>query len=90
MRIPNPLSIGIVWKDGQILNHRSILKVVLNPFLGCFLGKVIGTLSNAESTELGDLKWVECSGPWPLWKMLKAHWCYDHEDVTVELRRVFW
>jgi len=37
------MKLGIVYKDNKIINHRSLLKVLLNPFLRC-IGLYIGTL----------------------------------------------
>jgi hypothetical protein len=30
------MNLGIIWKDGKVTNHRSLLKVLLNPILRCF------------------------------------------------------
>lgn len=35
------MKLGIIYKDNQIINHQSLLKVLLNPFLrrvGVFIG----------------------------------------------------
>ena len=37
------MKLGIVYKDNKIINHRSLLKVLLNPFLRR-IGLYIGTL----------------------------------------------
>ena len=37
------MKLGIVYKDNKIINHRSLLKVLLNPFLRC-VGLYIGTI----------------------------------------------
>jgi hypothetical protein len=34
--------LGILYKNGKIVNHRTILKIVLNPILKCF-GLYIGS-----------------------------------------------
>lgn len=39
----NKLNLGILYKDGKIVNHRSLLKVLLNPILRYF-GYYIGTI----------------------------------------------
>jgi len=36
------LKLGIIYKNDKIINHRSLLKVILNPFLRC-IGIYIGT-----------------------------------------------
>jgi len=47
----NPLKLGIVYKDGFIINHRSLLKIVLNPFLFQF-GLYLGTVYDSETNTL--------------------------------------
>ena len=37
------MKLGIVYKDGKVINHRSLIKVILNPILRYF-GYQIGTL----------------------------------------------
>jgi len=37
------MKLGIIYKDNKIINHRSLLKVLLNPFLRC-VGLYIGTI----------------------------------------------
>lgn len=37
------MKLGIVYKDNKIINHRSLLKVLMNPILRC-AGLYIGTL----------------------------------------------
>lgn len=46
------LKLGILYKDGKIVNHRSLLKVLVNPILRYF-GYCIGT--NFENGKLGGI-----------------------------------
>lgn len=39
----NPLKLGILYKNGVIVNHRSLLKILINPILRYF-GYYIGTI----------------------------------------------
>lgn len=39
----NKLKLGILYKNGKIVNHRSLLKVIINPILRYF-GYYIGTI----------------------------------------------
>lgn len=41
----NKLKLGIVYKNKKIINHRSLLKVILNPFLR-LIGLCIGSHCN--------------------------------------------
>lgn len=93
----NFLKLGIVWQNGKIKNHRSLLKVVLNPFLAKFFGGMIGTRCNEAETKLGRLQWVECwgtQGKKALWESVREHWVYDVWESSgdydrVEFRRWF-
>jgi hypothetical protein len=42
------MNLGIIWKDGKIINHRSLVKVLLNPFL-----RIIGYEIATESYQIG-------------------------------------
>jgi len=46
------LNLGIIYEDGKIVSHRSLLKVVLNPFLRA-VGLQVGTPYNPETERLG-------------------------------------
>lgn len=43
------LQLGIIWRDGKIINHRSLLKVALNPIL-----RVIGYEIATEAYQKGN------------------------------------
>lgn len=47
------MKLGILYKDGKIVNHRSLLKVLINPILRRF-GYYIGTI--CENNKLKGLK----------------------------------
>ena len=44
------MKLGIIIKDGKIINHRSLLKVLINPILRRF-GYYIGSIVNNEKIE---------------------------------------
>ena len=45
------LKLGILYKDNKIVNHRSLLKVLVNPILRYF-GYCIGTIYNLSTNQL--------------------------------------
>ena len=49
------LKLGILYKDNKIVNHRSLLKVLLNPILRYF-GFCIGTLYDSSTEQLGGIR----------------------------------
>ena len=51
------IKLGIVYKDNKIINHRSLLKVLLNPFLR-YIGLYIGT--RCEDNTLKGIKLNKC------------------------------
>jgi hypothetical protein len=51
IKIKNNLKLGILYKNGKMVNHRSLLKVMLNPILRYF-GFCIGTPYNKNENKL--------------------------------------
>lgn len=59
------LNLGILYKDGVIVNHRSILKVFFNPILryfGVFIGTEykdgkLGKIKIGRQVRLKNIKW---------------------------------
>ena len=52
------LILGILYKDDKIVNHRSLLKVLINPIIRYF-GYQFGTVLLSDGT-LGEVKLVKC------------------------------
>jgi hypothetical protein len=50
------MKLGILYKDNKIVNHRSLLKVLINPILRYF-GYCIGT--EYENEKLGGLRLIK-------------------------------
>ena len=50
------MKLGILYKDNKIVNHRSLLKVLINPILRYF-GYCIGT--EYENEKLGKLRLIK-------------------------------
>jgi hypothetical protein len=47
------LHLGIVYKDGNIINHRSLVKVFLNPILRLFGFQIVSRVLNNIITDIG-------------------------------------
>jgi hypothetical protein len=76
------IKLGIVYKDNKIINHRSLLKVLLNPFLRC-IGLYIGT--RCEDNTLKGIKLNKCI------KTKKIIWSFRYNveyDVIIK-KRIF-
>lgn len=53
------LKLGIVYEDGKVVNHRSIAKVLLNPFLRIF-GFCIATKFDINKQKLYHPVFIKC------------------------------
>lgn len=73
--------LGIIYKNGEIINHRSLLKVVLNPILR-FFGYEIGTPVYTDGC-LGLPCICKCSK-----KRIKWEKYGDDYDKIVKKRRI--
>lgn len=52
------MKLGLLYKDGKIVNHRSLIKVILNPILRYF-GWQIATIINENETP-GKVCFMKC------------------------------
>jgi len=79
------MHLGKVYKDGKMINHRSLLKILLNPLLRKFLGIQIATKFNIKTNEIGSPIIMKC-------KVGKIKWCifsYDRDfDLIKKERRL--
>jgi cytochrome c biogenesis protein ResB len=50
------MKLGVLYKNGKIVNHRSLLKVILNPLLRYF-GYYIGSI--CENNDIIGIKMVK-------------------------------
>ena len=75
------LNLGIIWKDGKIINHRSLLKVCLNPFL-----RVIGVeiASLFDNNEFKRYMIKKCPRRPLVWS-----WDYPIINEMVEFKRMW-
>lgn len=67
------LKLGILYKDNKIVNHRSLLKVLVNPILRYF-GFCIGTLYDSSTEELGGIRIVKRD------KSSKIKWDFNNHN----------
>lgn len=59
------MKLGIVYKNGEIINHRSLVKVLLNPVFRYF-GFCIGTV--VDKGKVGTIKFIKCDREKIRWK----------------------
>lgn len=77
------LKLGIVYKDGKIINHRSLIKVIFNPILRS-IGLCIGTSFNKGI--LGNPEIFKCNASYKIdFKQYK----YNETDTTIIRKRIF-
>lgn len=74
--------LGILWKDGEIINHRSALKVFCNPFLRV-IGLCIGTIYNPQDKSLDGIGLMRVKR-----LALKFTWKVDWEHDKIEQKRI--
>ena len=75
------LHLGIIYKDGHVFNHRSLLKVVCNPLLRLF-GWQIGSLF--DGNKYTGITLCRCSRVW------RNSWKYDITGLVVVKERLLW
>lgn len=75
--------LGIIYdKNGKLKNHRSLIKVFVNPFLRLF-GYNIATKADGETEKLLGPVLVPCK------KRKNINFLYDNEDFyTIVKRRI--
>ena len=78
------MKLGILLKDGKIVNHRSFIKVILNPIFRYF-GFNIATKFDTDTKHLGGITFMKCQ------KQTKIKWDFDNHNEfdTIEKRRRF-
>jgi len=85
----NPLQLGVVRRHGEVINHRSLLKVAVNPFLHLF-GLLVST--HFEGDEPGRLELVKAIHRVPLKglpRSIWSHWTFPIKGpYTVERKRM--
>jgi len=77
--------LGVVYKDGKIINHRSLIKVLLNPIISK-LGFCIATKYDLETNKLGNPILIK-SGSHSFGNSLLFKVPVDYYDVIKKERR---
>ena len=70
------MKLGIVYKNGKVINHRSLLKVLINPIIRYF-GFQIVSLYNEEINEIYGISLRKCDRQ-PISYDFKYHNDYDN------------
>jgi hypothetical protein len=77
------LNLGVVKRDDKIINHRSLVKVCLNPLLRLF-GFQIATSFDEKKQALGLPVVVRCPRRKLIWS-----WSYDITGCQLEKKRLW-
>lgn len=82
MNIIDKLELGIIYEGDTIINHRSLIKVILNPFLRLF-GFNIATKYDTEKNILLNPVLISCK------KIKNIKFQYDNKNFyKVEKKRI--
>ena len=77
----NDLKLGILYKGGKVVNHRSLLKILVNPILR-YIGFQIGTMY--KDNVIGQIRLVKCA------RINRIKWdfkSYNDHDLIIKKRR---
>lgn len=81
MEMIDKLELGIICnKNGYIINHRPLLKVLINPFLRVF-GYMFATTYDIKTNTLGRPILMECN------KVRNIKFTYDNDDEYTRIKR---
>ena len=73
--------LGILYKDNKIVNHRSLLKVLINPILRYF-GFYIGTSYNLSNNKIGGIHILKTK------KSNKIKWDFNsHNEYDIIVKK---
>ena len=74
------MKLGILYKDDRIINHRSFVKVLINPILRYF-GYCIATLYDKDKEEIGGICIKKQE------RVKKIKWNFDHNDYDIIIKK---
>ena len=75
------IKLGILYKNNKIVNHRSLLKVLLNPIMRYF-GHCIGTIYDSSAEQLGGIRIVKAE------KSNEIKWDFNnHNEYDVIIKK---
>jgi len=81
------LNLGIIKLNNEIRNHRSLFKIIVNPFLRYFFGKFLVT-KVSDNNKIGFYQIRETEIKKSLKEELKSSWIYElNENNTIEFKR---
>jgi len=80
------LKLGIIYSGNKIVNHRSLLKVLLNPIFR-FFGFQIVTPCYDNKTKLGFLTLARCKRTKTI--DFKNSFKYDRRGIKIDKKRMF-
>ena len=72
------LKLGMIYKDDKMINHRSLVKVLLNPIFRCF-GFCVAT--KFENNKLGGIVLIKCG------RKNKLNWSYNIDNIDIIKKR---
>jgi len=80
------LNLGIIHKNGQVINHRSIIKILLNPFLRYLFGIQI-----VSYMDIGLTKVISVGIQRSINRTFDFHesWYYNADQCIVEKKRIW-
>lgn len=82
------MHLGIVFDvTGEMKNHRSLLKVLVNPVLRCF-GRCIGTVMEDDGG-LSGLRFIRCDRLSPVGSLRRVGYDLDPGDFVLR-KRLLW
>lgn len=76
------MNLGILYCDGKMVNHRSFLKVILNPIFRYF-GFCIAT--KYDNNKLGSITFIKCE------KSVNIEWDFNNHNRydKIDKKRLF-
>jgi len=82
------LNLGVVIAGGEVRNHRSLLKILANPFL-----RLVGlqVVSMSDGKDVFEYRMLKCRQQKNLLHNLKESWFYEMPDGAVvrKVRRLW-
>lgn len=80
------LNLGIVYKEGVLVNHRSLLKIIINPFIGMFGWVLVSEISNHNIDRIHFMKCIVPSSG--LWGAIHNAWVFNMQDKYLVRKRI--
>jgi len=81
------LNLGIIKLNNEIRNHRSLFKIIVNPFLRYFFGKFLVT-KVSDNNKIGFYQIRETEIRRSIKEEFKSSWNYElNPNETIEFKR---